>query len=202
MRTLIKATVVLFLLSGGGVSAKAILYVGGGASVPVAPDLFKDLWGVGYNVGGGIGFTLRKGLVLHPSVEYASHPLDEDAFLANIGASNIPGVSVRGVSVNTLHVHANLRAKLTDRRMSPYVLAGAGLIHLSASDITATVGGQAVTQAFTETETKLGFGLGAGLDVPLSERTGLFVEMKWLIGLTEVNRTQTLLLRAGLAYAY
>jgi hypothetical protein len=81
--------------------ARPQFFVGGGPSIPSAPEVFSRYWKMGYDVGGGIGFGVGRFVILQATADYISHPLDDDKILADAGATGL-GLEVDGGNANML----------------------------------------------------------------------------------------------------
>ena len=67
---------------------KPAIYVGGGMSMPLSPDFFKDYWKMGFGGGGGVGFAFSPVVEVGANFAYSSFALDEDKFLAAAGLTS------------------------------------------------------------------------------------------------------------------
>ena len=183
--------------------SRNIVSLCGGISIPLKPDLFNDYWGAGYSIGAGYGHFLnaRQTVALQTWLNYSSHPLDEDELLKAVGGVG-SDVSISGGSADILTIAVNLKVSTgsVDSKAVPYLTAGAGLFRLSASDATFVGSGQTISQEFGEAEHKIGLSFGAGLNLNLTDRSGIFVEAKYEIGLTEDETTQYIPLRIGVFF--
>ena len=205
IRVYLSALSVAVCVAGAQASAQSVttIYVSGGASIPISPELFSDFWNPGYNIGGGVSRSLGSTgrLALQGFVDYSTHSMDEDALLSGAGVAGA-AVTTSGGSVNFITVSENLRLMLSapESKTRPYLMGGAGIFRASASDLTVTGGGMSVTQGFDESETKFGLGFGAGLDIGLNARSGVFVEARYSIGLTAPEATHFLPIRIGIFF--
>ncbi len=181
-----------------------VFLIDGGVSIARAPDFFTDFWGVGMSFGGGGGITIgdsKQSAVLF-SIDYSRHTMNEGKLLAAAGIPAGQDLSLSGGTLIHLNVLGNFRHNLksVDEGASPFVIGGVGISRLSASDITVAGGGQVVTEPIDDSSTKLGISFGAGVDIPAGEKFGIFIELKYGIGFTENESTQTLPVRVGLIF--
>jgi hypothetical protein len=56
---------------------KVQIFGGGGLAVPVTPDVFKDGWKEGYDVGGGVGVRITNNVSIRGQVSYDRFGFDE-----------------------------------------------------------------------------------------------------------------------------
>jgi len=198
---LLLCTTILLGPAAVAAQSRTMVSMSGGISIPVAPDTFVDYWGAGYNISGGVGYFLghQQRFAVQGCVDYSNHPLDEEEFLKAAGVS---GISISGGSLQVLAVSVDIRASLglADARAVPYFLGGVGLFRMSMSDMAAAGGGEFYSQEINESESKIGYGFGAGLDLRLTERSGVFLQAKYSIGLTEDEAMHHLPLKIGFFY--
>ena len=82
---------------------------------------------------------------------------------------------------------------------TPYALAGIGLTSLDISDFSGSVSYHSYTKKISikESETYLSASIGAGIDVSLSERMGIFAEGLYVFDLSSGDNTAYLPIKAG-----
>lgn len=168
----------------------------------MSPQEFSDFWGPKFNFGAGIGYPVGvdQKLTLVGYFDYNSFGIDEAQVIAASGAGGL-GLTVSGGSIKVLTITANLKASPAPAsRVVPYVIAGGGFLRLSAGDFTVSGGGQTISQSFDESESKMGVGFGGGLDIPVTGRATVFIEVRYTIGFTEGDKIQYLPLKAGLSF--
>ena len=96
--------------------SKLHFLVNGGLSMPQKPDVFKDAWSEGFNVGAGVGYRLSRHLTIQGMVNYDRFPFDEQALLdmAEEELGIDPGefgisIDVTGAEASALSVSGELK---------------------------------------------------------------------------------------------
>lgn len=196
--------------------------VNGGLSLPQKPQIFKTAWKQGFNVGGGMGYRFARQFSVQALVNYDRFPFSEagfmDLFTEEVGIDPRDlglSLDVQGANVTVLSVSGELKASVfgDPDKVSPYVIGGFGIAHLSTSDTTLSLTSLDLVLNyydylepsfyynpalygidFTETiegesETKMMALFGGGVDIPIGERVGLFVEVRYQFNFTEDDRT-------------
>ncbi len=145
------------------------IYIGGGVSLPNAPDFFKDYWKTGYHGLAGVGFKAFPGFSLVGNAEYHTFPIDAEG--------------VEGGNFNTFlfTVNGRLALGVPAAPLKPFILGGIGLANVSISDITA--GDK--TFEFLGSETDLCFSIGGGLEFKAGPAAAIFVQGRYVIINTE-----------------
>jgi opacity protein-like surface antigen len=164
-------------------SSPVTIYAGGGLSMPMSPDIFKDHWKMGYHGMAGAGFALTPGFQLVGKVEYHMFPLDAEG--------------VDGLDVQILMFGADGRFSigLPAAPVKPFVLGGMGMAKFSVSDLKAGT----FTFAFPE-ETDLYFNVGAGLDLKAGPAMSLFIQGRYVNVLSEGEATSFVPITVGLKF--
>ena len=206
-------------LATGQEESKIHFLLNGGLSLPQNPDVFKDAWSNGFNVGGGVGFSLSRHLTLQGLVNYDRFPLDEQGVLDLISGgtvddeetifffdplfgSNSLSIDVQGAEISILSISAELKASFVgdSNKVSPYVIGGSGIARLS--------GGRDIRVFFVdfteliaetiprESEIKGMATVGGGIDIPFGG-VGVFVEGRYQFNFTEDERIDFVSLRGG-----
>jgi|GEM_PF-851711 len=190
---------------------KMNIFAGGGISIPVGPEVFKDYWKLGSSIGGGVGYSFMPWMSLYATVDYSNFPFNEQGFLDTYAADPLikllgGQIKVEGGSTSILAATLTEKFSLVGQTVSPYVLVGAGFYHISLSDVTVTVSMQA---PFGGTETENGksesaAGLigGLGSDVQVSEGIDAFIQGLCVIGLTKGGSTTCVPVRAGVSFKF
>jgi opacity protein-like surface antigen len=120
----------------------------GSLSFPQKPDLFKTAWKPGFNVGGGVGYRFSRHFSVQTLVNYDRFPFDEagvmDFFEEEFGFDpRHLGISieVQGANVSVVTVSGELKVSIfgDPDRVSPYVIAGAGVARLSTDEATVSL---------------------------------------------------------------
>jgi opacity protein-like surface antigen len=174
----------------------------GGTSIPYLPKDFHDYWKKGWNAGGGIGLTFTPG-----STGYGSLLLNADvnrfAFdhttyrnllhQSKITTSNNPSWMV--------DIMLNFRGTFTSlsKFIQPYFLIGVGYLHYSQGDIWVT--GDTAYTITGDSKSTISWDAGIGIDFPFTDRFGIFVEGKSLLGVADPTR-QYFPLRGGFRYRF
>jgi opacity protein-like surface antigen len=171
---------------------RVIIFAGGGIAVPGSPDAFREKWKEGFDVTLGVGFPLASKLSLQGAVAYDQFSFDK---------SLLSGEWTGGES-ELLSFSGEVRFRFVEDsgRLSPYLVGGAGVVHVWTMDLTQSfsptspddlVGGPAYfdpqfygvpIDGFTETAAMTTF--GGGVDIPLTESTQFFVEARYQISFT------------------
>ena len=181
------------------------LYLGGGIAFPTGPQDFTDGWKMGYNAGGGIGFSISPAVSYILSVGYASFPFDVSGINARYGIPSGATVSVDGGSVSGLDVLGDFKFSLMPKGVSLYLIAGVGYFNLSMSDATVKVSYQGRSISTTvSSDSKSAFCAsgGAGIDVPVNGKIGIFVEGRYFIAFTSGGNTSYVPVRAGVRIGF
>ena len=181
------------------------LYLGGGVAFPTGPSTFKDNWKMGYNGTGGIGFTFAPGLSVIFTASYSTFPIDESGIISKAGIPAGASVSVDGGTVTALDFAGNIKFSFMPKGTSLYVVASAGYFSMSASDmaIKITSGGSSATFNYkTNTVSAFSTSIGAGVDVPLGAKAGIFIEGRYAVGFRPDENTSYIPVRAGVRIAF
>lgn len=179
---------------------KLEFYCNSGISFPAAPDEFTDYWRMGFNFGGGIGYSVTPNLTLIGYFDFNGFRFDDDKFLRDYGFSGY-GISISGGEASIITFSGNLKATLQTRpsQVRPYFCGGIGLFKLSIGDVTVYgPGGSATAEGDSETAFSVLF--GAGIDFAIGERMDLFIEGRYVIGFTEDESTQMFPIKLGIKF--
>ena len=204
----------LFLLLAATATAqeesKLHFLLNGGLTIPQSPDVFKDGWKQGFNVGGGLGYRLSRHITVQATVNYDRFPFDEegvfDSFTEEFGFDPRDlgiSIDITGADMSVLSVSGELKASFVGdpSKISPYVIGGGGLAHLSLGSATFSgsyLGQELVEDAMGgESETKLMATIGGGVDIPINERIGVFVEARYQFNFTSEELTNFAGVRGG-----
>ena len=181
------------------------LYLGGGVAFPAGPSTFKDYWKMGYNGTAGIGFSFAPGLSAIFTASYSSFPIDESGIIAKAGIPSAASVNVDGGTVTALDFAGNIKYSFMPKGTSLYVVASAGYFSMSASDVTVKVsyGGNSTTVTVkTNTESAFSTSIGAGVDVPVGAKIGIFIEGRYAIAFTSDESTSYIPVKAGVRIGF
>ncbi|HXG00393.1 MAG TPA: outer membrane beta-barrel protein [Bacteroidota bacterium] len=177
---------------------RAELYLHGGLSFPFQPKEFSDYWKMGFNIGGGLGYSFSPYLALVGHVDYNNFAFDEDGFLKDLGFSGL-GIKISGGSASIFTVSGNLKATLTTtpHSVSPYFIGGIGFFSISISEVTVSGGGVSV-RVEGDSESAFCVSFGPGIDISAAETVSILLEGKYVIGFTENENTTYIPLKAGI----
>ena len=220
MRKLTIATVmvVALIFSGSALAGETSVYLGGGMSMPMSPDMFKDYWKMGFGGAGGVGFQIKPGLEVGVTLGYSSFPLDDDKMLTEMLAE----VGLTPADLEAAGITIELEAPLTaleilgygkytfgtgEAPFGFYMIGLAGMTKLSADDITMTatipgVGTITVSEPGGPSATDITLGFGAGFDYMFSPTAGFWFDAKYMLILSEGESTAHLPLRAGVKFMF
>jgi hypothetical protein len=142
-----------------------------------------DHWGPGLQVGAGFGYILDK----HERYT-VSASIDFTTFNQSLSELGIQRVDM---AMDLLGVFTDFKMRLRQRStvMIPYIKGSVGLLRASMSDN---------LRRISWTQNKMGFGIGAGIDFPMTDQAGFFVEAQYQIGLTSDKTSKNLPLKVGL----
>jgi opacity protein-like surface antigen len=190
--------------------SKLHFLLNGGLTIPQQPDFFNDGWKQGLNVGGGVGYRLSRHLTVQAMFNYDRFPFDEDGMLdaltAELGLDPRDmgfTFDITGADMSVVSVSGELKASFVGdpSKISPYVIGGGGIAHLSMSSVTMTgsfLGMQLAEETMEgESETALMATVGGGVDIPISERLGVFVEARYQFNFTSEELTNFAGVRGG-----
>ena len=196
----------LFLLSVAIANASAQgtnkpeFYANSGISFPTGPDEFTDYWRMGFNFGGGIGYSVSPNLTLVGYFDFNNFRFDDDKFLRDYGFSGY-GISISGGEASIITLSGNLKATLqtSPSSLHPYFCGGIGFFKFSIGDVTVyEPGGSATAEGDSESAFSVLF--GAGIDFVIGKRMDLFIEGKYAIGFTEDGSTQMFPIKLGIKF--
>lgn len=146
-------------------------YLGGGLSNPSGPDDFKESWGVGTNLSGGVAFRINRRLMVRPAVSYHNFNL------AGAAADTANG----NYSIMTGMVDLLVELRYNPFQIWPYFIVGAGAFN-GEKEVTNV--GDADLGILSSGETRLGLNGGVGAKTHFNEYVGVFVEGKVVVGFT------------------
>ncbi len=169
------------------------VFITGGMSFPYLPTTFKVNFWSGQTFGAGFGLKFSPGSAgyskVYAAAEYNLFKFDEQTYLSTVKSSpdssilnNNPGftASQRPVKVFTLSFnYQGTFTGLTDI-VSPYFLIGIGYMYLSEPPLLTTPSSTLQTDGVTRST--LSWSVGFGLDFPITESIGAFVQGKSMLG--------------------
>lgn len=171
----------------------------GGLSFGYLPAEFSRYWKSGWNGAIGYGLSFEPGAMGYGAVavvvEYSRYPFDEsgyrtamtEQFPGQAGAIRNAILTARG-SARTLSAMLQFKGSFsaTKRSAAPYFLVGVGYLRF-ASDSIALQGLGALTVP-ENSQSGLAWTFGLGLELPLTERLGMFVQIRSVIGALDRTR--------------
>jgi hypothetical protein len=132
----------------------------------------NKLWNMGFHGMGGVGFQVAPALEFVPKIEFHIMPLDK------MGVSDLSGGTMHVVMIGGDMMVA---PELSASSVRPLFLFGLGMGTVSASDLVY----QGQTAITFQSETKIYYNVGAGLQFETSLRTSMFVAVKFVSVQTE-----------------
>ncbi len=181
-------TTLLILVLATGASAGPAIYAGGGVSMPMGPEFFKDNWKMGIGFGGGVGFAVNPQFEVVGKVFYNTFAMDVEGIEGGDFVAFAFGADVH------FYPMAN---ETNESAFSPYILGGIGMTSAKLTEITAPA---LLAMAETDAEMDITFGFGAGFEYEMSPKMAFWVEGKFTIISTEGESTSHLPIRAGLKF--
>ena len=162
--------------------------VNGGLSLPSLPSEFKSYWKKGTDVGAGIGYSLEPGSVgygaLELKVDWNGYSFDKSAYQSSLPA-NKQSDSIAGSSTNIITAFVTFRGTFSPSKTSvaPYFLLGIGYFSVSSKDV--TVKPDAVFSLPDESQSSVAWMVGAGIDLPLGDKWGVFADGRYILGVNQ-----------------
>ena len=164
----------------------------------MGPTEFKDGWKSGLGGGAGIGYRLDEEgkFSARVSLSYCQPRIGRELFqpASRVNCSDAKrrrGLLPDGVGGNEGFV--SFRGKA-----SPYGLLGVGYARFKVDDASVSGGGITISGPTAALETKLA--PGVGIDISLKEKISLFIEVRYELVFTEVDKTGSLPVRIGLSF--
>ena len=192
--------------------------VNSGFVIPSSPMTFANFWQMQYGGGFGMGITLSESITLLGSAEYYRFTLNEDGISKNFNTRYMKEIWI----FNDVSLHpsagtssvmtgsANLRISPTGLTgfVSPYLVAGAGVMIFSISEISlpttsvlsldsASVSMTAQRRIIGGKETAAFLQCGIGMDVHVTSVLVMFAEARFVGGLTRELGASYVPLTAG-----
>jgi opacity protein-like surface antigen len=159
--------------------------------------IFNDNWNSGFNISCGIGYTISPKLAAILNVNYNSFHLDKSKIVNNLGLSSASYVD--DADLIAISFSGNIKYWIIEPRQSfsPYVIAGIGVMNITADDIYILVNTyNNLTYHFNSTNV-LNTSLGFGIDLLGGESSSMFIEVKGDVGFTDSGAMYYIPLRIG-----
>jgi hypothetical protein len=191
MRYLSIAVVLIILVSACAVSqtdttsGKTLEFmISGGPDIPYMPYPFASFWKTGYELSGGVGYSLSPGSwgygTLYGVISFDQFPFDRDGFVSDRKIN--PNTLVDGGSTYAFTVMGVLKGTFAADKhaIGPYFLLGLGFMDVTTGAI--SISGNNVRSK--ETRSGPAYQVGAGVDIPAGDHVKAFVEGKFVMGFT------------------
>ena len=159
-------------------------YVGAGLSSPTGSA--GDGWNMGFHLQGGYGIPVSPQVEIVPAIGYHTFGFDDQGTSASGG----------GLSVLMLGADAKVAFSQTHQKTSPFFLGGLGIGSAHISDL--TIPGAGTVPG--DSETKLYFNIGAGLDIQSSPTMAIVVEARYINVATSGSSISFLPITVGLRF--
>lgn len=180
---------IIFLLLLSPVSAEkksGTVTVAAGISAPISPHAITSNYGIGANIGFGLGYELSPFLELEPRVYFSSFPHEDDE------------------SFKAFELGADWRMFTQEHgpeQLAPYFILGLGLSYLSYSNGQDLWGDQFDQGSKTGTETNFSLNLGLGLDHPIRPGYGFFIDIRYAINFGDYDQISYIPIRFGFKFS-
>ncbi|UCF64235.1 MAG: outer membrane beta-barrel protein [bacterium] len=176
----------------------------------------QNYWKTGFNVGGGLRYDINSILAVSADFNYNLFRFDANQLAGDVGNTlqeipidpnmNIPynpdGLTISQGSLNIYEFSVNVRAQFPLERIRPYILGGAGYMRVNQDVISLSYyddfnipplpqqgNVSFYDQIPAATYDAVMLNAGAGLAVKLSKNLQPFVQVSYVLGLTEGNDT-------------
>lgn len=166
-----------------------------GISVPYLPVDFRNHSMKGWDIGAGLGMTFAPGSIGYSSVDvvadYSLFRFDGTSFIKDLDTNfvqNTPGLTVTQRPVKAFTLMVNYRGLFTtlSTAFSPYFLIGVGYMYVSVPP-TLAAPDNSVAIASSNLYA-IAWSIGVGVDVPINETGGVFVQGKSTLGAMDKTR--------------
>ncbi|HLB00881.1 MAG TPA: hypothetical protein VJO14_05810 [Bacteroidota bacterium] len=157
-----------------------------GWTFPAEPREFKDQFKINYNFGGGIAYSMSPGDVGYGEVSLLLHYYN--TLFSRSGfrtANNLPtGTGVYGYPGDVYTGMLQFRGVYgtSKESIAPYFTMAIGVLHLALPQRGLTTPPTVLYKEYTTTT--FGWAAGLGVDVPVTDWYTLFVDGKFLLGVT------------------
>lgn len=180
--------------------SKLEIYLNSGISFPLQPDEFADYWGVGFNFGGGVGYSINPNLSFVGYFDYNRFGFDEESLLRDYGLAGY-GILITGGEASSMTLSGTLKASLLTppAQVCPYLYGGIGTSWISIGDVTISYLDESITVQ-GESESAFSVLVGAGIDFVIARRMDLFIEGGYAIAFTEGESTGIFPFKVGIKF--
>ena len=174
----------------------------GGISIPYLPEEYRTYWKTGYNIGGGIGYSLDPGSIGYGSVfvtvEYGRTNFDGKKYNDSLKVLHPMDTAIGG-PVKLVNLMLNFKGSFssTKKTIAPYFLMGVGFMYYSVGEIYVSPDTSLIVAGINKGAVSWSFGVG--IEVPVGESARVFVQAKSLLGVSDPTR-QNFPITAGLLY--
>ncbi|MFI5253323.1 MAG: porin family protein [Bacteroidota bacterium] len=157
------------------------------SSLSISPSQVSWSGRTTFMVGGLFEVGLSRLFWLQPEINYVS----AGAKTNYVDANNQPGTAT--LSSNYLEISPLAKCKFGKKDFKPYVFAGPKIGILTGATLDQTLGTQSATQDQKDNTESLNLSIqfGAGTDFNLDQSTTFFGELRYHLGLTNVNKDPT-----------
>lgn len=186
-KVLLIAGLVLALAAGAGAqdaAKKMNFYLGAGLGLPMSD--FGDAYKMGLHGTGAVGFVVAPGFSILGKVEYHTFSIDDQ------GASNVDGGSFNALMFGGA---GRYNFQTASGKMSPFLMGGLGMANGKVSDL--TIGD---TKYTFDSETKLYFEFGGGVDIAAGQAMSLFIQGRYVSIQTDDVSTSFIPVTVGLKF--
>ena len=212
-RTLLKRSSMLFVLAvltmtlgNAGPLDGVEVSVSSGFVIPSSPMTFANYWKMQYGGGLGAGIPLSQSITLLGWFEYYRFKLNEAGVNKGFDTQYMRDIwvfdqvslnpSADPSSVTTVSANVRVAPPGLSGVLSPYFVAGAGVMHFSLSEIrlpttsVLSINGSDISMTAQQTvtggdETAAFLQFGMGVDIRLAEPFDMFVEARYTNGLSK-----------------
>ena len=199
-KTILTALVALLIMSAVSVAQVSTpglpfsVYAGGALSLPSSPEGFRDGWKFGYHGMIGAGFNVAPRIQVIGKVEYHKFQSDLDTF----GGSSVDGGGIKSIMFG-VDGRLNLGAPVIP--IKPYAIGGIGMASVTAEEYESTdplIASSLNSGVDTETQSKVYYNFGAGVEFTLAPKASLFVQARYVNIATDGSSTGFIPVTVGL----